>query len=445
MAVTWVAGTNFSQTTGTSIAVNAPAGLADGDTLLAGVAARSTIIPPSGWTLVAQTSYFTDGTSTQRLAVYKKDATVSGDASASFTWSQSSSDVIAVAYAAARGADSSITSATYSGVSSFIIGMEPAAATASADGQLMIIFGSTTEGEPGTGNPEEPPDFTLFTQSTASDYRLAGIYATRDTGDGEPDFFMLDADYDNEFSVSYGLGAITLLLGEGSPSVDALISAEGPLGAPELLGRVHAAAFISVEGPLLYAVSPAVLGWHDFSGAINGAGVARYYMDLITPGGDVRVPISSWQATLQTDSAQYVQCVVPACAEWVDDITDATAFRLSRLLTLSSGATLEYQIAQAPLDTVQFAQGSTNHSATLSGYIDAAPVLTWPDGTERTLTGVQSIYTYSSGLRVRCAIDWLLQPGQSAQVGETVFTASYINYIVSGNEAYMDVGERLEA
>lgn len=442
MAVTWVAGTDFSQTSGTSIAVNAPAGLADGDLLLAAVVARSTITPPSGWTLVAQTADFTDGVSTQRLAVYRKNATVSGDSSASFTWAQSSSAVIAVCYAAARGADASPTSATTAldEVSDFSIVVSPPSVVATADGQLIIIFGSTTEGDPAGGNPGAPAGWTLITQASASDYRLAGIYRTRNTGETVPGFFDLDSDYAD--SGTFGLGAISLLLDEGSPSVDGIISAEGPLGAPSLLGTAPPAAKISVSGPL-ESNSVYLLGFHDLSNAINAQGVARYYMDLITPDGDVRVPISSWQATLQTDSAQYAQCVVPACTEWVDDITAATEFRLVRLLTLNTGGTAEYQILQAPLENAQYARGSTNHSATISGYIDAAPVIDWPDGTERVLTGVQSIFTYSSGLRVRCAIDWILQPGQSADVEGTVFTVSYINYIVSGNEAYMDVGERI--
>jgi hypothetical protein len=269
---------------------------------------------------------------------------------------------------------------------------------------------------------------------------MAGAYRSVNTGQGVSGYYYLDTDYSG--SGSFGVGAITLLLTEIPPDAEVLISVSGPLGAPALLASAPPAALISVSGPL---GAPALLGFSDISDAINADGVARYYMDLITPDGDVRVPISSWQATLQVDSAQYVQCVVPACNDWVDDITAATEFRLSRLLTLNSGETLEYQIAQAPLDTVQYARGHTNYTATLSGYIDAAPVLTWPAGTERVLSGVQAIFTYSAGLRVRCSIDWLLQPGQSAQVDETVFTASYINYIVSGSEAYMDVGERVEA
>lgn len=446
MAVSWVAGTDFSQTTGTSIAANAPAGVTVGDTLLAGVFARSTITPPSGWTLVDQTVAFNGPTSSgQRLSVYVKDTATGADASASFTWSQASSGVMGVAYAAARGASGTITSEIFSRSNhgEGDIWTEFFETEATADGQMMIVFGNTTDGDPAGGDPTAPAGYTLFTQASASDYRLAGAYKLVDTGDGSGgwEYFVLDDDY---FGVlEPGIASISLLLeaGDSGDEYEAIISADGPLGAALVLGQTSFGATISAESPL-GAVN--LLGFNDISGAVNAGGTSRYYMDLITPDGDVRVPVSSWQATLQTAAAQYVQCVVPNCGDWVDDLTAATEFRISRLLTLNSGETLEYVITQAPLETIQYARGSTNHTATLSGYIDEAPAVTWPEGTERALEGVRTVFTYSSGVRVRCSIDWLLQPGQEALLEGTPFTVSYITYIVSDAEAYMDVGERNE-
>ena len=445
MAVTWVAGTDFSQTTGTSIAANAPAGVTDGDTLLAGVFARSTITPPSGWTLVAQTVAFNGPTSTgQRLSVYTKDSTTSADASASFTWSQASSEVMGVAYAAARGAGGTITSEIFSrsnhGEGDIWTNFFETEAT--ADGQMMIVFGNTTDGDPAGGDPTAPAGYTLFTQASASDYRLAGAYKLVDTGDGSGDweFFVLDDDYYGVLEP--GIASVSLLLEASSETeYEGIISADGPLGSPQLLGGIAYGGRASAESPL-GAVN--LLGFNDISGAVNAGGMSRYYMDLITPDGDVRVPVSSWQATLQTGAAQYVQCVAPNCGGWVDDLTAATEFRISCLLTLNSGETLEYVITQAPLETIQYARGPTNHTATISGYIDEMPAVTWPDGTERALQGVRPVFTYASGVRARCSIDWLLQPGQVALLEGTPLTVSYITYIVSEAEAYMDVGERSE-
>lgn len=442
MSITWVGGSSFTQSTGTSHAATSPSGLANGDLLLAAVIARSTITPPSGWALVHQSADFTDGISTQRLAVYRKNSTASGDSSTSFTWSQASSAPIGVVYAAARNADASpsVSSTTVDEFSFPVLSIAPNNIAATQNGQLMIIFASTVEGDPAGGNPAAPSLFTLFSGATASDYRLAGAYRSVNTGQGVSDDFSMDADLLGMIGdETPGLAAVTLLLDEAG--FTAWIAADSPLGAPAMTGHVRIVGFASAPSPL---GTPAILGWHNIGAAVNSDGPGLFFMDLVTPDGPVRAPISSWQGTLQTASAQYVQCVVPNCAAFVDDIEAATSFRIWRRLRLLDGGTVDYLVAEPPLEDVQIARGSTNHTATLSGYLDAAPVVAWPPGTARTLTGVQTIFTYSSGKRVRCAIDWLLQPGQEAIVEGVPFTVSYINYIFGDGSAYMDVGERLE-
>lgn len=212
------------------------------------------------------------------------------------------------------------------------------------------------------------------------------------------------------------------------------------MGAPAALGSfpvVVIAAAASMLG------SARALGYHDFTGQI-GAAITRYVMDLTTPAGLVRVPISSWQATLRTGGSNYVQCVVPAVAEWVASINAATAFEITRTATPAGGAAIEYQMASAPLEQIQLSQGPTNYTAVLSGYSpafaeDEAPPTTY----DRTLTGVRSVTTGSGRTRVRCAIDWLLRPGQRAYYdGAASFVTAFINYYVpQGNDAYMDVGD----
>ena len=167
-------------------------------------------------------------------------------------------------------------------------------------------------------------------------------------------------------------------------------------------------------------------------------------MDLITPTGTVRVPISSWQATLQTGSSNYVQCVIPACTVWVSAILAATEFVIFRRATLPNGTAIELEMARAPADQAQFDQGPQRHTCTLSGYSDAfAEDLDPPATYDRTLAGVRSISSGEGSLRVRCAIDWLLRPGHRAFVNGTPFVVGYINYYApSGFDAYMDAGSR---
>jgi len=233
------------------------------------------------------------------------------------------------------------------------------------------------------------------------------------------------------------LGTPTLL---AAALVAAYASAPGPLGTGAALASLPLAARIAAPSPLGAATA---IAYHDFTGQLGDI-VTRYTMDLITPAGTVRVPISSWQATLQTGSSNYVQCVIPACTVWVSAINAATEFVISRRATLPNGTALELEMARAPTDQAQFDQGPQRYTCTLSGYTDAfAEDLDPPATYDRTLTGVRSISSGEGTLRVRCAIDWLLRPGHRAYVNGTPFVVGYINYYApSGFDAYMDAGSR---
>lgn len=196
--------------------------------------------------------------------------------------------------------------------------------------------------------------------------------------------------------------------------------------------------------------SPSIVGRHDFTSAVADLSTT-YVMDLLDDeGARVRVPISSWQSTQQTVNACYLACVVPACAPWAEAIEEATHFAISRCATIADGRVIESEMARAPLETIQFDEGPTNYTASLSGYSDPVEADEDPPAfTDRELQGVRSVSVYATGLRIRCAIDWLLRPSQRALFGETSFLVSYINYYASANTAsvdeYMDVGERIEA
>ncbi len=217
----------------------------------------------------------------------------------------------------------------------------------------------------------------------------------------------------------------------------AAVQAASPQAVPQLLA-IQQAGSIAAPSPL---GTPAALAWHDFTGSTVGA--QTYVMDLVTPSGLVRVPISSWQATLQTDAASYVQCVIPAAAPWVDTILAATEFVISRRAALVGGGAVEYAMARSPIEQREPSQGPARYTVVLSGYPDALTANDDPPtAQDRTLTGVRSVAGLPGALRVRCAIDWLLRPGMRAYQGSTPILVDYINYYVPGNDEYMDVGER---
>lgn len=293
--------------------------------------------------------------------------------------------------------------------------------------------------------------------ATAADFSFAGLAAyTRPAATGA-DLSFAPGTAEGAIACASPLGAALVL---ATFAVRALASANGPLQSPAAIaassfGSVAAAsplgaarvtasfpvvALCAAASPLGAALAKA---FHDFS-ALLGDTVTRYVMDLTTPDGAVRVPISSWQATLQTGASNYVQCVVPAVADWTAAINAATAFTITRTAEPAGLPVIEYEMASAPLETISIAQGPTNYTATLSGYspafaVDEAP----PAATDRTLIAVRSVTTTSGKMRARCAIDWTLRPAQRAYLPDGAsFIVSYINfYQPQGNDSYMDVGE----
>lgn len=260
--------------------------------------------------------------------------------------------------------------------------------------------------------------------------------------------------------IASAAGPLGAFLGVAFVTVSGIASAESPLGTVFAAGS-HYRAIAQVVSPLgeARAVATLTLGAlasaasplgaarvalvHDFS-VMLGDTVTHYVMYLTTTGDAVRVPISSWQATLQTGASNYVQCVVPAVADWTDAINAATAFTITRAAEPAGLPAIEYEMASAPLETISIAQGPTNFTATLSGYspafaVDDAP----PTATSRTLRDVRSITTTSGKMRARCAIDWLLRPAQRAYLPDgSSFIVGYINfYQPQGFDSYMDVGE----
>jgi hypothetical protein len=239
----------------------------------------------------------------------------------------------------------------------------------------------------------------------------------------------------------------------------ALVSAPSMLGEPNLLawnlfaradvptmlGNADLLAwhlFARADVPSMLG-EPSPLATHDFTEVIGDA-TTYYVMDLTTPSGLVRVPISSWQATLQSGLSNYVQCVVPAVSAYVSAINAATQFKISRLVDVPGlAAPLTYEMATAPVQTTTFDQGPFRYTCTISGYSSGfAPNETPSAAYNRIMQGIRSISINQGGTRVRCSIDWLLRPSQRVFASSEEFVVSYINYYVGEGDAYMEVGER---
>ena len=180
----------------------------------------------------------------------------------------------------------------------------------------------------------------------------------------------------------------------------------------------------------------------DWSLDVDPASSQIYYAMEIDDGilPAIRIPISSWQATVQINRASYTQAVIPTAAQWVDAVTARADgdFVIYRGVRFDNGDTQESELARSPLGDVRSDEGPTNFTVTISGYTSLPPPQT---GLTRTLENVRSQST-GGGFRVRADIDFFLRPGHTAIARGTSFVVSYINYYVNSSDQYMDVGER---
>lgn len=256
-----------------------------------------------------------------------------------------------------------------------------------------------------------------------------------------------------------------LVLSRLGSGVIAHAMAGSPLGPVATIAKHYVVARASDPGPLraLSAVARAVplsrvaaaspLGgarvavFHDFTAQIEAAGALGYYACNLVDGAlVVRVPISSWQGTLQTAGAAYLQAVIPAVASTgavIAALSSGAVFVIYRGARLPDGTVIEQEMARSLIESTQFDQGPNRYTCTISGYSDAiAPPTSAYPATDRTLRGVRSISSGAGGVRVRCAVDWFLRPGQIAIAGGAPFVAGYLNYYALTGDSYMDVGER---
>lgn len=177
--------------------------------------------------------------------------------------------------------------------------------------------------------------------------------------------------------------------------------------------------------------------------SVTGSSESYYLMEIAGLNPAKRIPISSWQATLQLSRSNYVQCVIPSAFQYLDEIAAQTEFVIYRAAKLQNGEIIESEMTRAPIQTTVFQQGPYNSTCTISGYSAGFLPAEVAQQTDRQLKGIQSTAIDAGGnMRVRAAIDWLLRPGMRAIVDGRTFVASYINYYVGSGQSYMDVGER---
>lgn len=214
----------------------------------------------------------------------------------------------------------------------------------------------------------------------------------------------------------------------------------GPLQPPSIVGVHHFGYIQDSTGPLSNALN--FLGYSNILFAASGSESINYVADLTTPSGTVRVPIRSWQATYRLGSIGYFQAVIPNAGEWLTEAAAATAFSIYQVINIG-GLDIEYPIDTLTIERKDYAQGATNYSVILIGYPAAiTDTGTTIDAYDQTLTGIRSIFSGSSGYRVRCKPNMQLRPGHRAYIDDvTSFKVDYVTYYAFESDSYMDVGD----
>jgi hypothetical protein len=244
-----------------------------------------------------------------------------------------------------------------------------------------------------------------------------------------------------------GAGALIVRLAPaGGATALAYLQADSPLGAPALRVTTKNIAWLSVASPLDLVSAPAVAVDNDYNDLLDGQPTYAV-MDLVMDDDSlVRVPISSFQATLQLDSQCYLRCAIPSPAAYLDDVNAAVSFRVTLLTTSRrTGEVVSKVVATAPVETVQSDQGGTNYTAQVSGYFAAYPALaTQLAGFYRPQRHVQIVSTQPNTQRLRTAFDWVLIPGQVATFadGNGSITVAYQNIYMTDGAFYQDIGSR---
>lgn len=244
-------------------------------------------------------------------------------------------------------------------------------------------------------------------------------------------------------AASTPLGSVQALGEIGALPVSGFVVASTPLGSIQALGKQYPTGQGKATTPLGTA---AVVAYHDFSGVPDVVHATIFYTCQLVDQGVVlaTVPMSSWQATLQVDRANYAQAVFPAIGPVADVLASlpATAeFVILRGVKLPDGAIVQQEMARAPCQTLQFDRGPYSHTCTVRGYTEGFTGLDAAPGA-RALRSIRSISSGNGGRRVRCAVDWFLRPGNTVQADGIEMVAAFTNYYVTGNDEYMDVGER---
>ncbi|AMX93623.1 MULTISPECIES: hypothetical protein [Mesorhizobium] len=211
--VAFVAASSTVYVTATSQNQTIPASVATGDLLIAAVMHRAALTPAAGWTLVSTVSCTENGTTTQSTSVYKRVAQ-SGDAGASTTWTQATSQRMSVhimAFRRSGGCDVVDNDTAFQSnlVANTNVG-NMAVSVATADLQMGVAVASAVSANNVAGDSMAASVGTLTTPATATGNRLGVAYRSRNSGETTAGTFTTNL---APTTTANGWAAVSLVIG----------------------------------------------------------------------------------------------------------------------------------------------------------------------------------------------------------------------------------------
>jgi hypothetical protein len=221
----------------------------------------------------------------------------------------------------------------------------------------------------------------------------------------------------------------------GGDSVWGALAAEIVFGA-ELYGQA-ADTFGSVNSALDFSFSGR--GFQDWTSSLPSSILQTFYTLTITGSPDLVVPISSWQATLQTgERSDYLQATIPAAGNLSEAISERQDGRLiiRKGYRFDDGSERSEIIVESEFSTIRSDRGPINYTITVSGYLQSKPA----QSATRKLSNVRSLNMSNGNYRARSDVDLFLQPGMTVEAVGIYFTANYINFYANGVDQFCEVG-----
>ncbi len=297
-------------------------------------------------------------------------------------------------------------------------------------GGAVVIWGDSSNGL------DTPPAAASSNVIALAANSFSGGYAMCLLDDGT--VLAWGRDYVGETSVPGSLVA----LAPGVPPTEGLISAAVPFSVLFQGEQVQNPGSITAQ----VEFKAEFKGFDNWLERADPLQLQEVYRLVITGAADglpdlIVDRISSWQATNQAgDRSAYIQAVIPAADEYVEQIEARQNGELviQKGYRFSDGSSRYEEILRSSFDTLRPDEGQRALTITVSGYFRGKPV----SKGSRTLTGIRSISTPNGKRRVRCDIDFFLQPGMTVDALGKTFTADYINYYVNESGKFAEVGER---